>query len=1577
MKNKLNEITTIPLNLKKSIFKANYENIIKPINNKNIKNFEFKKNNDLKISINIIFNIIIIQHWWKKLFFIIKIQKNIRGYFMRKKCIQKLEKDYYFISLLVNITLLYKKIWSKRIFKTIIKKIERRKQLSHIIKIYNKKILKKNFKKWKHIINIIKNNENKLYEGIKMLIQIMKKKTLIFDLTNIFQYIYGINNTSIKTISKSGNVYSIYNPTENSNSNLSIQYISEQKGSQGLNYESDKSKISDCISSSNISSIHSMNFMNNNSNILISNNNISNLISNNILYSNYSITQTQNTINSFKLSENNSIKNNNNYYITQKTENNIDEKNENYFKLLYDKININSINHQKKNNKFQNIYTIIYQYFHNWKNLNYSNKDEFHEILKRMKNNKIKDKLNNCFILWKYNSNKNSTIYNQLLTTYKKTKTRKIVIHPQIIGRKNINNQIKKNNCVIKNELLSNALIKWNIKNKSHQTKLTIFKKSIIKSLIQLNNNNDKINYVKKKNNNLIKEKIINCFYNILSLYKIKNAKLFLNKLFNQNKNLIFMKNEKNENLKNQREVSQNKKKELDNYSNGKKLEKDKNKEEPKKSQRTLVFRFKKKNQINSRTFNVITPEKNNKEQENFINENYEMMKNQMEKKNTSKDINLTTPQKKYKSMKKRNNLYIKNLNNSSYIEKELVTIIKTENGYVKKLNISKKKDNKHNYYKYDKLCKTEETFKKKTKNKIRDNLNLEYNQNISNIRYTMKNKVSISPILKENRKSEFQIKPFEKNENNNQINNSLKDSLNLENRNNIKNVNKRRNTDDFLNLSENDNYNNNDNNFNNLSFNKFIDNKKKNENQNNNNIEGIILKKIISIYRRFTLKKVIKRWKIIKNQLSSRNTSPFVIKNVFINKSNIIKDNHGINKIKEEKNKVKNKVSIVKKISNINMLTNRTLSLSPDNIKKYIKTTEQKSLSKSSLQINKTEKNENSKEKNKNVFNLIHDLQKKINNIPNENLNQIHTIKDNALEVNNSKQENKINEDKYNKEIENISNYHPPQKIKEIVIENLNLNKQIIKEKEEQREMEKTMRFNRSLGSINQSSDLYLNNFDFENNDKINNKNNLRKYNSTEVVEQYDFFNNKNFSHNQIEKKKTNSSKNLSQYNLPHSGMIFTKKTIPNSENQLFYSNSISNFNDNKNPYLNNPFNLKSNITNHTSPNQNNNFTNKIYMKRHPKNINKSYNNQQNSNTIIKESNSNNIKYPYTINNNIITNNITFSNPYNFFTNEIPKREKEHLQTVQSETITSSNNNTISVSSSYNNTISGISLIENHNEKLNSIKYTSQSFVVSKDIKNNIQNKNISLIKNPMKMKGNFEDLIENDYNNLYNKTQRIQITNAQYPINNIITNKDDMKIDSKESRNYIMEKIIEKCDNDIYSSKNNEQIKMKNKHKKHFSISFPIKEDKTKFVFHNLVGERNKNDSNKFELIQESKMLINSHSANNINLKRPFSPNSNRINKIEYKPLKITYKLKELNTNQYYHTSRENDENKLLQDKKDCLEIMQKPYVYSIIKKSLNREKKNNYFSKKLLPLNSISQSPVQNRKNILSILNNNLDK
>ena len=1580
-RNQLNEnsITNLPLNLKKSIFKTNYENQIQIINNSNIKNSEYKNQKyDLKISIDNIYNIIIIQRWWKKLFFIIKIQKNIRGYLMRKNCIQKLEKDYYVISLLVNIALIYKKIWLRRLFKIIIINIKRKKILYQIIKIYNKKIQKHNFQKWKHIINIIKNNKKILYEGIKDLIQIMKKKTLIFDIINIFQYIYEKNNTSINNISKSGTVYSIYNPNEISNSNLSIQYISDQKGSQVLNYESDNSKINDYISSNNISSIHSMNFLNNNSNIYFTNNNISNnYISNNMLCNNYSVTQTQNTINSFKLSENNTIKNNNNYYITQKIDNNKDEINENYFKSLYDKININSINHNK-NNQFQKISTIIYKYFNNWKFLNHENKNEFHEIFKAVKNNKIKDKINNYFILWKYISNKNSTIYNQLLTKFKKTKTRKVVIHPHIIRRKNnnINNQIQQNNSIINNELLFNSLIKWNIKNKTHQTKFTLFKRSIIKSLIKLNNNNDKKNYVKNNKNNLIKEKIINCFYNILNLYKKKNEKFFLNKMFNQNKNLISMKNEKNDNIKKKRDTPQNNKKELDNYTEGKKIEKEKNKDEPKKSQRTLVFRFKKKNQINSKTFNVVTPEKNNIEQENFINENYEMMKNQMEKKNSYIDINLTTPQKKYKTMKKRNNLLMKNLDNSSYIEKEFVTIIKTQNGYVKKLNISKKKDNKLNYSHYDKLCKTEETFKNKTKNKIRNNLNLEDNQNVSNLRYTMKNKVSISPILKENRKSQIEIKSFEKNENNNP-NNELNFSLHFDDRNNKKNLNKRKNTNDFLNLSENDNYNKKDNNDKNLSYNKFIDNKNKNGNKNKDNINDkiIILKKIILIYKRFILIKVIEIWKKIKKKIQSRNTSPLLLKNIFISKSNIIKDNIGINKINDENNKSKNKVSIVKKISNINMLTNKTLSLSPDNIKKYIKFTDQKSSSKSLIQINKTEKNKNSKEKNKNELKLVDDLQKKINNITNENLNQIHIIKENDLENNNSKHENKIKDDKYNKEIENISNYRPPQKIKEIVIENLNLNKQIIKEKEEQREIEKRMKFNRSFGSINQNSDLNLNNFYFDNNKLANNEIKLRKFNSTEFIEQDDFYINKNISHNQ--EKKTNSSKNIIQYKPPHLGMIFTKKTIPNSENQIFCSNSISNLNENKNPYLSNPFNLKSNITNYTSPNQNSNFINKIYMKRHPKNINKSNNNQQNTNKIIKESNLNNIKYPYTINNNIITNNITFSNPYNFFSNEIPKREKEHLQTVQSETITSSNSNTISVSSSYNNTISGISLIENHNEKLNSIKYTSQSFVVSKDYKNNIQNKNISLLKNPMKIKGNFENLIENDYNNFSCKNQRIQITNAQYPINNIINNKDNMKIDSKESRNYIMKKIIEKCDNDIYSSNNNEKIKKKNKHKKHFSISFPIKENTTKFGFHNLMGERNKNDSNKFELIQESKLLINSHSANNISLKRPFSPNSSRINKIEYKPLKITYKLKELNTNQYYHTSRGIDENKLLRDKNNYLEIIPKPYVYSIIKKSLNREKKNNYFSKKYLPIKTISQSPVQNRKNIISILNNNLDE
>ena len=324
-----------------------------------------------------------------------------------------------------------------------------------------------------------------------------------------------------------------------------------------------------------------------------------------------------------------------------------------------------------------------------------------------------------------------------------------------------------------------------------------------------------------------------------------------------------------------------------------------------------------------------------------------------------------------------------------------------------------------------------------------------------------------------------------------------------------------------------------------------------------------------------------------------------------------------------------------------------------------------------------------------------------------------------------------------------------------------------------------------------------------------------------------------------------------------------------------------------------------------------------------HPKNINKSFHQPLTMNTLFNE---NNNKYPYTINNNIITNNITFSNPYNFF-NKYEKNEQEHLPTVQSETI----------SSSFNNSLNGIPLIEDHQEKLNSIKYSNESYIVSKDLKN-------------MRMKGNFEEFINNNSNNIFYKNQNSQIQNSEYPIKKNDEIKEEEKLKNKITQN------DEKIDNIIYSSKNNNsnQRNVKRyKHKKTFSISFPIKlNTPTKSGSYNNVGDKTKKDSNKFEFINEGENLINCHSAKNINFNRGFSPNLLKKNIVEHKSLKITYKLKDINTNQLPPNTKRDDDNKVNQEKL---------YVYSIVKKTLNREKNSNYFSKKYFPNNNtFSKSP-----------------
>ena len=447
------------------------------------------------------------------------------------------------------------------------------------------------------------------------------------------------------------------------------------------------------------------------------------------------------------------------------------------------------------------------------------------------------------------------------------------------------------------------------------------------------------------------------------------------------------------------------------------------------------------------------------------------------------------------------------------------------------------------------------------------------------------------------------------------------------------------------------------------------------------------------------------------------------------------------------------------------------------------------------------------------------------------------------------------------------------------------------------------------------------------------------------------DSINNNIYSSNSINQNKQNT---ISSNNF--------KEIIITNPNSPFYNNNNSNSRNNQNIY--NPINLKKNYNSGNVNIINDNYIRKINIEQQKNYNNLNYIQEQemNMNKINQVRNLNNeniLIYQNKINPK--QKKIKFSNEYYYYTKNVPLKIEEHLQTVRSE------------SSSCNNSISGVSLIETTNEKLQSIKYTSQSFVIKKDSNNILERRNISLSKNPMRMKGDFEDLIETIPNNNFNKNQRIQITNAQYPINHIINNEINIENiefeNEKKVRNYIMEKIVEKGDNDIYSNRYKIPNK-KNKHKKTFSISFPIKpNNSTKFGIYNILGERNKNDSDKFELIHEGKYLISSHSAQDINIKKSISPKSNNKNIIEYKPMKITYKLKELNSSQFYHFSSRSDE-KLIQEKNESLELIKRPFIYSILKKSINKDRKNYFYTKKNFSTRTFSQSPQNN--NLLLNLN-----
>ena len=213
---------------------------------------------------------------------------------------------------------------------------------------------------------------------------------------------------------------------------------------------------------------------------------------------------------------------------------------------------------------------------------------------------------------------------------------------------------------------------------------------------------------------------------------------------------------------------------------------------------------------------------------------------------------------------------------------------------------------------------------------------------------------------------------------------------------------------------------------------------------------------------------------------------------------------------------------------------------------------------------------------------------------------------------------------------------------------------------------------------------------------------------------------------------------------------------------------------------------------------------------------------------------------------------------------------------------------------------------------------YTSQSFFIDKNLKNNLINsKNYeinSYNKNilPMKMKGDFLGLIEQNPKILEQKNPRIQITNATCNLDQIINNENtDNELDPEEinneieklngnfiiNKNKVLSKVIKNCDKDLYASQNPYKVKKD----KWYSVGIPLNNNEAKWEFlNNIKGERGKNNMNKFELIQKEAEPMKEDITY---IKRSTNKKSN-LNTTRDRD--TSFKLREINFLQYYRSPK-----------------------------------------------------------------------
>ena len=310
----------------------------------------------------------------------------------------------------------------------------------------------------------------------------------------------------------------------------------------------------------------------------------------------------------------------------------------------------------------------------------------------------------------------------------------------------------------------------------------------------------------------------------------------------------------------------------------------------------------------------------------------------------------------------------------------------------------------------------------------------------------------------------------------------------------------------------------------------------------------------------------------------------------------------------------------------------------------------------------------------------------------------------------------------------------------------------------------------------------------------------------------------------------------------------------------------------------------------------------------------------------IIDEQDTNefNPTYYYSKKNIFKKNNIEQSQGFNYI--ETPEQEapkiKKNLMKLNKYINDENNDNE---SSSNEDTIHGIgeTLIQREKVINEPRNYTSQSFFIDKNLQNNLINsKNYdinSYNKNilPMKMKGDFLSLIEQNPKILEQKNPRIQVTNATCDLDQIINNENtDNELDQEEiddeieklndnfiiNKNKVLSKVIKNCDKDLYEAQKPFRVKKD----KWYSVGIPLNNNEAKWEFlNNIKGERGKNNINKFELIQKEGEPIKEDISYNRGsaLKRRYDNTT--------KNRDSSFKLREINFMQYYRSPMKNQKN------------------------------------------------------------------